>query len=502
MTIFEFSTEVITKIVAELSDAHEFIKIAIFQLHNGKIFQVLNNKLQEGIEVEIFTLPYDSINEDVRDEVTVFFKNLEKKGAKLHFCRWNVGDPFRTTTAVGRWYSFHGKFIVTDKSAIALSANFTQSQELDATIIYRNENNKIEEFNRRFDELVILFTTENEGYNGIIRKKIMDTNLPNIEQVFSLPSGIQTEIHKNHWIQHYPAQLCSENTMIEDRLYVSPFKCRARDFLMALISQASEFVYISTESFTDPGFSKFLASMRLSGLDIKILSGATSMDFQDRMQRMLRELLAYEIDLRTTELSLHAKIIITDKHVVVSSVNLNNMNLGFYQTKRFWRANTETITVCSDLEVRKEAKKQYLGIFGKSNNVIKKLAKKNEDLINDILFSKFGLRSKREVKSLFAQLVVKAEIEVKKFAIKIGKITAKLMNVSKRKTVQKNDFLSALILYYLSERKHDYNDLAEKLNTLETEVELNLLLSKLINYSLIEKTGDFYKIKVDTLLKQ
>jgi len=59
-----------------------------------------------------------------------------------------------------------------------------------------------------------------------------------------------------------------------------------------LISEASEFAYISTESFTGMDFSAFLIKMRLKGLDIRILSGATSMDFQDRMNNMLRELLS------------------------------------------------------------------------------------------------------------------------------------------------------------------------------------------------------------------
>ena len=49
MKIFEFSENVIDRIVNELRDAEEFIRIAIFQLHNKKIFGVLNEKLSEEI---------------------------------------------------------------------------------------------------------------------------------------------------------------------------------------------------------------------------------------------------------------------------------------------------------------------------------------------------------------------------------------------------------------------------------------------------------------------
>ncbi|MDD1744662.1 MAG: hypothetical protein LUQ20_02455 [Candidatus Methanoperedens sp.] len=108
MKIFEFSTNVIDRIISELNHAEEFIRIAVFQIHDPQVFSVLNNKLSEGVRVEIITLPYDSINEDIQVEVTNLFQNIEKNGARLYFCKWNVGDPERTTTAVGRWYSFHG----------------------------------------------------------------------------------------------------------------------------------------------------------------------------------------------------------------------------------------------------------------------------------------------------------------------------------------------------------------------------------------------------------
>jgi len=145
MKTFEFSPTVITKIISELQDAEEYIRIAVFQIHNREVFNVLNDKLNEGVRVEIITLPYDSINEDIQAEVIDLLQNIEGNGAKLYFCKWNVGDPERTNTAVGRWYSFHGKFIVTDKSAVSLSANFTQSQELDAVIVFKNEIAEVED---------------------------------------------------------------------------------------------------------------------------------------------------------------------------------------------------------------------------------------------------------------------------------------------------------------------------------------------------------------------
>ena len=69
-----------------------------------------------------------------------------------------------------------------------------------------------------------------------------------------------------------------------------------------------------------------------------------------------------------------------------------------------------------------------------------------------------------------------------------------------RNMVQKEDFLLSLILFYLSERKHDIDQLKEKLEILETDFNLNELLNILIKMNeFIEKERDYYKINVGRL---
>ncbi|HDP68580.1 MAG TPA: hypothetical protein ENN20_08795 [Candidatus Marinimicrobia bacterium] len=148
---FKFGNEVVTRVLEKLEDSEDFIKIAVFQIHLDRLFNLLERKLNQGITVEILPLPYDSINDSVSVEVIRRFEKLLNVGANIHFCKWNVGDPERISTAIGRWYSFHGKFIVTDKSAIALSANITRINELDAAIIIDNEQTMIDQFKNRFD---------------------------------------------------------------------------------------------------------------------------------------------------------------------------------------------------------------------------------------------------------------------------------------------------------------------------------------------------------------
>lgn len=211
MKTFEFSYEVITKVLENLEEAEEFIKIAVFQIHLDSLFDLLEDKLNQGISVDILTLPYDSINESVSADVISRFENLINSGANIHLCKWNVGDPERTSTAIGRWYSFHGKFIVTDKSAIALSANFTRTNELDAAVIIESEQTMIDQFNDKFDELIELFITEYEGFEGTLKNSVSETGLENIEDLFDLPAVIETTTHQNTWIKHYPSSLCPED---------------------------------------------------------------------------------------------------------------------------------------------------------------------------------------------------------------------------------------------------------------------------------------------------
>jgi len=145
------------------------------------------------------------------------------------------------------------------------------------------------------------------------------------------------------------------------------------------------------------------------------------------------------------------------------------------------------------------AKSQYLNIFNNSIDISINLSEKIENHVGKVFTSLFGLRSKKEVKKLFARLILHEEIQVKKFVITIGRITANLMQHFNKKMIEKDDFLMAIILYHLSERKHNIDQISEKLNILETSINLDKLLKTLQSSNFIENEDDFYKIKLDSL---
>jgi hypothetical protein len=214
---------------------------------------------------------------------------------------------------------------------------------------------------------------------------------------------------------------------------------------------------------------------------------------------MFRDLLAQKIEIRTPADPIHAKLIITDKALVVSSINLNKMNLGHYKTKKFWRENTESILICQEPALVSAAKQKYLEMFNRSSNIQDMLCQKLEEVVKEIFQDAFQLSPNPEVRALFAKFILKREIDTKKTIIKIGKITRRLMVHNKRNRVEKDDFISALILYHLSEAKKDYNQLEEKINEVDDNINLKDLLSKLMFYNLIEKEDEYFKINIDAL---
>ena len=455
MKTFEFSDQILNSVLNELNQAKAYIKIAMFQIHLGELFDLLEKKIAEGVRVEIFTLPFDSINESLRTEVIPRFEQLKNSGAKIDFCKWNVGDPERTTTAVGKWYSFHGKFIVTDKSAIILSANFTIGNELDACLIIKNEIEIIKNFNAKYEELRVMFVTEKNGYSGSIREMITNSARHNIRDFFELPRVIQSTTHKKHWIRHYPSLICPENLELNEGLYLVPFDIRGRHIYKKVLSEAEEFIFISAESFTDPKFGLDIRNLKANkNMNIKILTGSTSMDFSDRIQKMYREILAEDIQLFTLNNELHAKILITEKYLLIGSINLNKMNLGFNISRKYWRGNTETFYITKDIKLIKEAKIKFENQLNQSIPMESKLAEKIKIDASNILKSS-NIRSNKVVKNLFSKFILLKEIELKKDAKKLVNLTKKLMLHYKIKIANEEIFIMSIILFFIKYRKRN-----------------------------------------------
>jgi phosphatidylserine/phosphatidylglycerophosphate/cardiolipin synthase-like enzyme len=504
MTItFDFSINVIAQIIEEINNANSYIRIAIFQLHNIQIFEALQHKLNEGVKVEVITLPFDSLKPKIKDITEKNFQKLAEKGAKIFFNQWGEGNPDNTRTAVEGWYCFHGKFIVTDQSAIALSANFTNDQELDAILIYRNDQSKIKEFNDKIDFLKQLFINPKDGFDGEVRERITKAVNGDIDKIFALPKRVNTN-HEKHWIRKYPNGVITPVTTLEEKLYLTPFDGKGREIFKKAIAEAEQFIFLSTESFTDIEFANSIIELLTKKLiDVKIITGTESQDFRERVNELFKGLLTQTIGLRTTAKGdLHAKLMITDKALIVSSVNLNKMNLGFEEGKKFWSENTESICLSKDPSLIQEAKGKFMAIYDLSHNVNDVLTEKIAKEISNLYETTFNIRVETQTKLLFAGLVLKQLIYTKRFIIRIGKIAKKLVSFSGKSVVDKNDLLCALVLFYLSELgKQTAESLQEKLSEIDETIKTVPLVTTLITCGLVEKEDNYFKLRVEAALE-
>ena len=79
MIRFEYSTKIVDNVLSELERAEKYIRIAMFQIHRDDVFELLERKLEQGVEIEVFTLPHESVKPKIFESVRKNFDpSLEK----------------------------------------------------------------------------------------------------------------------------------------------------------------------------------------------------------------------------------------------------------------------------------------------------------------------------------------------------------------------------------------------------------------------------------------
>jgi hypothetical protein len=209
--------------------------------------------------------------------------------------------------------------------------------------------------------------------------------------------------------------------------------------------------------------------------------------------------LAQKIEVKTTDEDLHAKLLITDKVLMVSSINLNKMNLGWHTTRKYWRENTESVYVCKSPELGEIAKKRYLEVSSNGYDAKLKIKEKLAEVVKNTLDKTFNLQSSTDARKLFASFILTKQLDIRRVVIKIGKITKQLMVHCHRTKVEKQDFISAMVLYYLSEKKQDIADLKTNINEIDQNVNLDAVVNNLIFTGFVERDGDYFKINLEAL---
>ena len=117
-------------------------------------------------------------------------------------------------------------------------------------------------------------------------------------------------------------------------------------------------------------------------------------------------------------------------------------------------------------------------------------------------FDFYDVSCSSDAKETFNQIRISHNIEEYRH---LGKIVSLSVKISKRvnhKKILKSDVLSALILFYLTDRKHGNNELFEKLKPIiSDDIEFNTIVTNLILGQFIEKQDGYLKINSEQLFR-
>ncbi|MBA7527241.1 Cardiolipin synthase [subsurface metagenome] len=486
-----------------IDGATKFINIVSFQFTSEKIIKLLIDKAHKGIEVRVITLPEDSYRDVTkRQQVSDFYKELSDSGIELNLCMWEVGVPELTETSLSgkqtegggnKWYSLHGKFVVTDKVALVLSTNFTDEEQLEAYLCYE-DSEIIKSFRAKFNKINELFCFKQEALPGSLYNQLPPPVQKELESLYKTSKRIN--------IKKYPSELAPD-VEIKRGLFLSPFEGKARTFFNNIINQAEQFIYLSTERLFDDQVVKVLLNKAYrTDIPIKIITGHPRKVRQNpsKAEKMVADLMAAGIDFTIID-DIHAKFWLTDKWVSLGSANLSKMNLGFVKTGNCWRANTETLWFDNNDRTISIAKNKYEEIFESSKSGIIALAdvgtkvNKAKDL-----FAVFGFKSKKEAKIIMARIETQFTVENRQNIVRIAKLSARLAEIENVTFIIEEHVIMANILFYLRERKHDISEIQEKMADIINKQKIANAIEKLRKRKYIVKEHDFYTINIERLL--
>ena len=500
-TKFQF-TEGIAPLLESINNAQKSLKLVSFQLTSSHVVKALEEACRRGVKVSVITLPPDSYAGDSA-KIEALFKRLQSAGAEVSLCIWEVGEPRLTTTSLSgkkeggmgqKWYSLHGKFLVSERNAQISSSNCTDEDLLECYLELYDESS-IAEFESKF---------------SYVKKMFVDLDKSTVPGSFwsSLPTPLRDEVKQRFSqelrliVKDYPEVLYSSGKL-SSGLFVSPFEGKARDILEAIINTAEQFLFLSSERFFDEELTEFILNrLRRRPLEVKILAGPPQDVRQApaKARTMIERLLAAGCEYASPP-NIHAKLWLSDKWVVIGSANLTKMNLGFAPSGNYWRGDTQVLFMRDDPSLIKEAATAFLEHFSSSPqgiSVLAEISSKIQAARNR--FRSAGLKCSSDAAALMARLESHFAIEAVQKTNEISRLAAKLVHHDNRERVDEKDVAMAAILLLLRERRHQEHEIVGKLSPVLGQGLTIEALRGLDTRHYALKTTDGWAIDINTLV--
>jgi hypothetical protein len=174
------------------------------------------------------------------------------------------------------------------------------------------------------------------------------------------------------------------------------------------------------------------------------------------------------------------------------------MNLGYYISKNYWRADTQLLLLDDTNEQIKQFKDTFNQQFKPMN--IGDLCKKDVDSLFVGLRKRYNIISTRKAKDYISRLKSFLSIKTESDVRYVMNLAVKLTKIHGKMRMQGIFVAMAILLYYLQRREHKFKELSEKLEDIICASEIREAINRLIQLGYILKSEDVYRINVEKLL--
>jgi hypothetical protein len=341
-----------------IEEADKYVYLASFLFYEEELANLLIEKSKAGAHVEILTTPPEAAGTgELKTWSTAVQEKLRSAGVLVIPCRWEVGQPQRTTStfAGGRqptWFALHMKFLVTDKHAAVMSADLTrdfqQRKHWDSFVVY--------------DEPSRIVALRDEYEN-------IKTFYADVEHHVS-KDYIDATVESRRLLRGYPLRTIEPS--FADGFYILPLDTYGRKVVEKVVDSSEKFIYCAYETFYDDQLSfhilrKLITSPRI---DFRLLTPPLTVYQQNPLKARASfvQLASHNAEIRSLE-NVRAKIMIADKAVISGSFDLSVMGIGKARAEKglkLWVESTEILDINTNPAFISRARSAFLDLYGRA----------------------------------------------------------------------------------------------------------------------------------------
>jgi hypothetical protein len=466
---------------------------------------MLIKKAKEGVDIEIITTPVDNIgDEKLRSKVEEMYKDLQVNGVKLLTCPWEVGEPRLTPTSVSgrlvagigeKWYSLHLQLFMNKKQVLLTSQNLVPEENLE--IYYLSSDPYfLKQASDKFKMIRDLFFTSIKVDETTLKGRVVnfldEAMLKDTLDVYNQNKRLNV---KHYYVKKLP------QANLDNGLFICPFEGRLREFLNKFIDSGQKFLYFFVETLFDEELIKKLEEkINLQpDIQIKLITRPPEKVRQSphKARDMIKQLLSLGVSVGYL-LDIQAKFWVNDNWLAVPSGDFNKINLGYYISKDYWRADTQMVL----LDDNWEQIKLFKDIFEHHFNPIDigSICRKDIDSLFTGIRKRYHVVSTREAKDYISRLKSSLIIKTERDVRYVMNLAVKLTKIHGKERIQGIFVVMAILLYYLQRHEHKFEEISEKLEDVVDRSKIRDAINRLMSLEYILKSEDVYRVNVEKLL--